>query len=70
MLHEPLNKVLGNKSNHAKGQAQKYNKGAELAGLGFPGQMANDEQHVEHEATHAKAKAKGGNLFFRKTEHQ
>lgn len=43
---------------------RKITKVSEFAGLGFPGQVANDEQHVEHEAAHPKGEAKAGNLFF------
>ena len=62
--HEGLNKVLGHKADHAKAQAQKNDEGAKFPGLGFPGQLSNDEQHVNHERTHAKGKPKGGDLFF------
>jgi len=69
VLHKPLDEVFGNKAHHAKGQAQKDDKGAELTGLGLPCKMTDDEQHVEHEAPHAKAKTKGCKLLFRKTKH-
>jgi len=36
-----------------------------LPGLGSPGQVPDDEQHVQHEGAHAaKAQAEGGDLFF------
>jgi hypothetical protein len=40
-----FNDVFGNVANHAKSQAKKKGKGAKFAGFGFPGQVANNEQH-------------------------
>ena len=66
----PLNNELGRKTDHSKGQTQKQNKRAEFAGFGFPGQVTDDEQHVEHEAAHAEREPEAGNLLLCEAEHQ
>jgi hypothetical protein len=39
-FQHPLDEILGNKTHHAKGQAQKDHEGAKLAGLRRPGPAA------------------------------
>jgi len=63
-LEHPDDDLLGDKAEHAKGQHQKQHEGAELAGFGFACELKNDEQHVQHEAGHAKGQPELGELFF------
>ncbi len=63
-LDVPLDDGFCDKAHHAKGKTNKNDKGAELAGFGLPCQVSDDEQHVQHEAAHAKGEAKASNLFF------
>ena len=60
----PLDNSFGHEAHHPESQANEDDKRAELACFGFPCQMANDEQHVQHEAAHAEGEAKACNLFF------
>lgn len=64
-IQQPYDELFGHKTQHAKREHQEQHKGAELASFRFACQLVNDEQHVEHEARHAKGEPDLGELFFR-----
>ena len=45
-VDEPLDDAFGHKTQHAKRQAQKNNKGAKFSSFRFPCQLANDEKQL------------------------
>jgi hypothetical protein len=63
-----LNEELRHEAHHAKCQAQKHDKGAEFARLGFPGEIADDEQHEKHQTADTKVQAEVGDLRLRITK--
>lgn len=63
---DPLDQPFGQKTDHSECQSQKNHKGTQFSCFGFPGQLTNDEQHVEHENPNANGHAEPGELFFGK----
>ncbi len=52
-----------------KGQHEEEHEGARLAGLGLPGDLADDEQHEEDEGTDTPGREEIRDLFFVEPEY-
>ena len=70
LLHakHPLNDAFGNESKHPKRQDDEKYERTELSGLGFTGQVQNDEQHVKNKSSDTNRQAKLGYLSLGGTE--
>src|SRR5574343_2102985 len=66
---EFLNDSLGDETDHAKGQHEEEKEGPSLAGLGFPGDLADDEQHEEDEGANAPGREEIRDLLFVEPEY-
>jgi hypothetical protein len=73
MIHNPQSfsmMVLAMKPTMPKDKTKNKHDGAGLPGLRFPGNLADDEEHEEHEGTDPEGHAKIRNLLFRQPEHR
>jgi hypothetical protein len=67
-VEHPLDHQLRHETQHAEREHQEQHEGAEQPGLRLVGDLADDEQHVEHEGRQPEGQAEPRDLLLREAE--